>query len=281
MFRILESTPLVCYTGMVWTWRNFSHYILCLFSQWLALGGPEETLFSSHVRSHHRADQVSRGQIASLLVGDFNMPIHEDSIFAAALHKKSWYNVANIGAPGVREKPTCHVGSSQGSQIDFILTNVALIDQFHNFQVDKISAIKDHSLLQVDLHLPCPMQTRASLRNPIKLPELVLPTPEDDLLSCQLGRNFDSLIRNGQVDKAFDAWAREANRILLHVAKSQGFQNDTQRAQRGKIVFHAQRRHPPAIGAQASTLQTRRLWKAYNRATEVSMAVDGTRRQRT
>lgn len=93
--------------------------------------------------------------------------------------------------------------------------------------------------------------------------------------------NFDSLIRNGQVDKAFDAWAREANRILLHVAKSQGFQNDTQRAQRGKIVFHAQRRHPPAIGAQASTLQTRRLWKAYNRATEVSMAVDGTRRQRT
>ena len=36
-----------------------------------------------------------------------------------------------------------------------------------------------------------------------------------------------------------------------------------------------------AIGAQASTLQTRRLWKAYNRATEVSMAVDGTRRQRT
>lgn len=109
------------------------------------------------------------------------MPIHEDSIFAAALHKKSWYNVANIGAPGVREKPTCHVGSSQGSQIDFILTNVALIDQFHNFQVDKISTIKDHSLLQVDLHLPCPMQTRTSLRNPIKLPELVLPTPEDDL----------------------------------------------------------------------------------------------------
>ena len=210
---------------MVWSWWNVFHCVLStvLIFPAVPAGRPASDRNSNRMLEAITLDQVSRGQIASILVGDFSMPISEDSTLSAALHKLSWYNVACIGAPAEKSKPTCHVGSNQGSLIDYIFTNNALIDQFHiTMRVSKLSTVKDHSLLQVGLHLPCPIQTRTSLRNPIKLPELALPSKEDELLTCQLGNAFDNCISNCNIEKAFDAWTNEANRILLLVAKKQG-----------------------------------------------------------
>ena len=74
---------------------------------------------------------------------------------------------------------------------------------------------------------------------------------------------------------------QEINRVLLVVADSQHIQFYKHGAHRGNIIFHEQRRHPKAVGIQASTLLTRKLWKAFNQATEVTKSSDGYRRSRT
>ena len=88
-------------------------------------------------------------------------------------------------------------------------------------------------------------------------------------------------IANKDVDAAYKTLMQEINRVLFAVADWQQIQSHKHRAHRGRITFHEQRRHPKAVGLQASTLLTRKLWTAYNQAIEISKSSDGYRRSRT
>ena len=130
-------------------------------------------------------DHIVRSQIPAIILGDFNMTLDEDTHFRNLIHNKTWYNLAAIGNNEEKQKPSCHVGSNNGSLIDFILTDVTLVDQFRNYQVCKLSNIKDHSLLQVSFNLPHPMQSRTSLRT---LPETNI-AHENPIFPCKYHQN--------------------------------------------------------------------------------------------
>lgn len=86
---------------------------------------------------------------------------------------------------------------------------------------------------------------------------------------------------NKDVDVAYTCLLQEINRVLLAVADRQQIPYGKQRAHRGCITFHEQRRHPTAVGSQAGTLYTRQLWKAHNQAIEISKSSVGYKRSRT
>ena len=82
-------------------------------------------------------------------------------------------------------------------------------------------------------------------------------------------------------DNAFKLLTHELNRLLLEIAKHLGHEVPKAGTERGKIQFHDQRRRPRAIGPHASTLHTRRIYKAINQAIEVTKARAGYRRDIT
>ena len=83
------------------------------------------------------------------------------------------------------------------------------------------------------------------------------------------------------VDNVYDLWSREGERLLVQLAQRQGHHVEKGSSRRGHPVFQEQRRHPPVLHEQASTLQSRRVWKAICRAREVAVARPGFRRDKT
>lgn len=92
---------------------------------------------------------------------------------------------------------------------------------------------------------------------------------------------FTQALNSKDVNLAYEIFLKELNSKLDQIAILQGEQPDRKNSVRGSIKFQDQRRHPAAINAHASTLQTRRIFKACNQATEVALANPGYRRDRT
>ena len=90
------------------------------------------------------------------------------------------------------------------------------------------------------------------------------------------------MLQAGDVDNVYDLWSREAERLLVQLAQRQGHHVEKGSSRRGHPpVFQEQHRHPPVLHEQASTLQSRRIWKAVCRAREVTVARPGFRRDKT
>ena len=123
---------------------------------------------------------------------------------------------------------------------------------------------KDHGLVSIQAALPAPIQTRCSLRSVPALPPLRSPTSSDQRPRCKLDIAFRTALAQG-----------------LEIAENLGHEIPKAGTERGKIQFHDQRRHPRAIGPHASTLHTRRIFKAINQAIEVTKAKAGYRRDIT
>jgi hypothetical protein len=119
-----------------------------------------------------------------------------------------------------------------------------------------------------------------SLRKPTELPELQMPTVDDVLIPCQISSKFSKLLTQGQIDEAYSLFVQEFNRLLHAIPQSQK-QTYPLKTCRGKVPFHDQRRFPKAIGAHASTLNSRKLYKAFYQAVEVSKASPGHRADTT
>jgi exonuclease III len=226
-------------------------------------------------------DSVARGQLPTVLLGDFNMTIEESPKIAQLLYNRTWCDTRNVAEPSMFNAPTCHVGPAQGSKIDHIFVSPALYDLSFNFQVTKIPTFKDHSQVSIKIKVPTPVQTRMSLRKPSCLQHLHMPTQHDRIIPYQASQNFSRAIANSDIDTAYKILIADMNKIFNQIAKSQNLPPIEADSTRGRIVFHDQRRYPPAIQAHASTLQTRKIFKCLNQAIEVTKCSNGYRRNRT
>ena len=129
---------------------------LCAVQTWYGHGGTSLLIYNAYFPSGSRwdkgkrryfhietitTDHIVRGQIPAIILGDFNMTWDEDTHFRNLIHNKTWYNLAAIGNNEEQQIPNCHVGSNNGSLIDFILTDVTLVDQFRNYQVRCVNLV--------------------------------------------------------------------------------------------------------------------------------------------
>lgn len=226
-------------------------------------------------------DCVARGQVPAIVMGDFNMPIDESPKIASLLQNRTWCDARTTAKANMLYAPTCHVGPSNGSILDHVFTTASLYDLLADFQVLKIPTFKDHSQVSIRLRVPQPSQTRMSLRKPTSLDDLKMPSVHDSILHCPTPEAFSRAIDQGDVNAAYRIVLRQMNDILQQIAQKQNLTTKASDHFRGRVQFHEQRRHPPAVHAHASTLQTRKIFKAYNRAMEVSKAQPGYRRDRT
>ena len=127
------------------------------------------------------------------------------------------------------------------------------------------------------LQVPKPEQIRRTLRGVTTIPQLHPPQSGQALYTTRLDRDFAEALEAGDVDRAYDLWSCEGERILQAVAAAQGHSLLPGASRRGHHTFHDQRRHPPTLHEQAST----RVWKALCRCREVAVASPGYRRDRT
>ena len=222
-----------------------------------------------------------RGQLPSIMLGDLNMTIPESPKLALMLRNRTWCDTRMHATKAMIHEPTCHVGPSTGSIIDHIFVSPSLYDLVSNFQVQKSTVFKDHSVVSIQLAVPSAVQTRMSLRKPAKLDFLKLPSSDDELFTCQPSEQFTKEVQSNNVNEAYKIFLKQMNSVLQQIATLQGAEYSENDLYRGRVRFHDQRRHPRAIQAHASTLQTRKLFKAFNQASEVAKAQPGFRRDKT
>lgn len=84
---------------------------------------------------------------------------------------------------------------------------------------------------------------------------------------------FQKALATHDFDTAFKLWSQELECVLhcaLHRAGQQPECKGT--ARRGQILFHEKCTFPKTVREHASTLQTRKLWKAYCQIKEILVA---------
>ena len=226
-------------------------------------------------------DTVARGQLPTVLLGDLNMPIHESFKMQQILKDQVFMDLRNIADPSMKQAATCYHGPNGGSCIDYILSTPGLYDSFSHFEIRKIEPCKDHGLVSVKLSVPAPVQTRLCLKKPTALPNLQRPCARQAPLKCQIDGAFKQKLQLGQIDEAYNLLTHEINRLLHEIAKIQGHDVYNNGVRKGQIKFQSQRRHPKAIGAHASTMYSRKIYRAINQAKEVLRASPGYRRDQT
>lgn len=133
-------------------------------------------------------DQISRGQIPYIIMGDFNLEIQDSQNLRQLLQKKFWYDLRPRGTEKESQKATCHKSSS--SLIDHIFVSPSLIDQSYEFHITKLPEFKDHSLVAAKIVCPSPMQVRTSLRAVAPFPPLRPAAPADASIPCDLGKTL-------------------------------------------------------------------------------------------
>ena len=129
-----------------------------------------------------------------------------------------------------------------------------MFDQTFDFSVHKLPEFKDHSLVTAQIYAPAAAQMKTTLRQVCEVPKLSKRTHNDNPLPSQLSPKFSEAIAHNDVDRAFQYWFLEFERVLLQVSQLQGHARPIkQAAKRGNITFHEQRAHPKTCRQQAST----------------------------
>ena len=226
-------------------------------------------------------DRIQRGDLPAILIGDFNLQISDSSILAGTLQRRFWYDTRDKAAPHMQKAATCHKG--KGSYIDHVWVSQNLYDLTDNFVVQKHDEFKDHAFVACTIAIPSPSQTIKNLRPVTKLPVLLSPPSlSDSRIPCRLSPEFHTVIASGDVNVAFKLWSQEFERVLFDIANHQHHQLlNKAPAKRGQITFQEQRKFPRTVNNQASTLKTRKLWKAHCQLLEITKVAPGTRRDRT
>lgn len=93
-----------------------------------------------------------------------------------------------------------------------------------------------------------------SLRKPTSLINLRMPGPSDSILSYPMPDELCRVIRQGQVNPAYNLFLEHMNIIFARIARLQEQEVTPNDQFRGRVQFHDQRRHPPIIQEHASTL---------------------------
>ena len=124
-------------------------------------------------------DVVTRGQLPTIILGDFNMPTDESTVLQNLFKGSMFFDARQVATNEFYSTPTCYVGPNGGSCIDYKITPSNLIDLVSNFKVEQLPVFKDHGLVSIQVALPAPIQTRCSLRSVPALPPLRSPTNAD------------------------------------------------------------------------------------------------------
>jgi hypothetical protein len=131
------------------------------------------------------------------------------------------------------------------------------------------------------LKLPKASQVICTLRAVSRLPTIPPPNNTDESIRSELSTTFQKALATHDVDTAFKLWSQELECVLHCALHRTGQQPECKgTARRGQILFHEKRTFPKTVREHASTLQTRKLWKAYCQIKEILVAAPGTRRDR-
>lgn len=94
-----------------------------------------------------------------------------------------------------------------------------MFDQTFDFSVHKLPEFKDHSLVTAQIYAPAAAQMKTTLRQVCEVPKLSKRTQNDNPLPSQLSSKFSEAIAQNDVDRAFQYWSLEFERVLLQVSQ--------------------------------------------------------------
>ena len=202
---------------------------------------------------------------AWLLAGDFQ--VHHSVIdeLQDLFHLGQVFDASDPHNQGIRP-PTCIQG--QGSVIDHILASKRLWPLRVDHHLQLLSSCPTHRAVTTTWNMSCPSTTLLRCRKPKSLPEeCLVHDPSEaapDWHWPHLQEQFETLLADGNMDRAFSTWSRRWEQYLIHRGQDRGVQvhlSQCGRAQ-GKLWTSS----PRAVTSldDASSCQTRALRELYS-----------------
>ena len=133
-------------------------------------------------------DLQQRGDITAIFCGDFNLIIEDSQILQRWYKHGPCFDSHVTGTPESRHNATCHQG--KGSRIDFTLASKCAFDLVSGYQSKKIPFSSNHSLVEVKLAVPKACQVRRTQRMPVVIPELQVPSSQEQILPDTIPQKF-------------------------------------------------------------------------------------------
>ena len=222
-------------------------------------------------------DSVSRGDVATTLVGDMNVEPGDVPTVMDKYRRSGWHDTALWGAPGDPQRSTSTKG--KGARIDWALVNATAATTMRSFGVvEGVQAAEHdrHMALTLGMAMPVGSQTW-SMPKKVGSQKICLKPPygyEDT--SCRRDARIGTALQAGHLEKAYSLWCRNAEAALATIPCTD---NSTEGGHgRGKVRLRRVSTYPPEQQAAAAPLDSRQLAKALRRAQELmAMEVFGHR----
>ena len=212
-------------------------------------------------------DATTRGAMATVICGDFNLEITDFPAQAEQLSMDRWVDAAHWGCDGFCDQPTSLKG--KGSRIDLAFVNNVAASMMSTYELQDGVHAKDHSILSLSLNCPLAAQTWYMPREQGSRADYC--EPPSDYVPPRIFRDNDLhiLLRKCDIDGAYKAWCKRAEKYLVQIPMTDG-QPETV-CNRGHTAFRKLCVQPPERQAVAEDLWSRKLAKAMRQTRELQI----------
>ncbi len=147
-------------------WRGKSQHSVVMYNLYGKSGGRTEASKKQYnqelIREVHR-DSVMRGDVATVICGDFNMEISDAHEEFSALFNSRWKDAAHWGATGFDSTITSTKG--KGARIDMAFLNHTLATYMRSYSVVFGLPQTGHDVVRLVIGMPCSSQTWYMVKN--------------------------------------------------------------------------------------------------------------------
>ena len=238
---------------------------------------PSKRDYNRQMLSAIHEDSVLRGDLATIICGDFNLTV-EDATDVFNLYKKSrWVDAALFGNTGFDDRPTSMKG--HGARIDMALLNHTAASLACQYDLMDGINTEDHRILDIKMHVPCAAQ---HWYMPKRCSNAIYQYPSSGYEPPQIERDkrIQQHLAKNNLEDAYKQWSLNAENLLATIPatdKTVSFSHG-----RGRTAWRRLTVYPPEGFADTDTVWCRQLAKALRQVEElVRMQVWGHRADNT
>lgn len=225
---------------------------------------PSKRDYNRQMLSAIHEDSVLRGDLATIICGDFNLTV-EDATDVFNLYKKSrWVDAALFGNTGFDDRPTSMKG--HGARIDMALLNHTAASLPCQYDLMDGINTEDHRILDIKMHVPCAAQ---HWYMPKRCANAKYQYPSSGYEPPQIERDkrIQQHLAKNNLEDAYKQWSLNAENLLATIPttdKTVSFSHG-----RGRTAWRRLTVYPPEGFADTDTVWCRQLAKALRQVEEL------------
>ena len=210
-------------------------------------------------------DSIQRGDIATIVCGDFNLTVNDAPEEVGLYQKSRWVDAAIFGIHGFDDRPTSLKGT--GARIDLAFFNQTASVLAKGYDLLEGINSGDHRMLDLTLVSPIAAQFWYMTKRIGSAEAYSKPSESYIAPHVSTDHHLRAKLLQGDLDGAFDLWCRRAEGLLSHIPLVGGGYDWGNG--RGKTSLRRMTVLPPEGVAGADTVRCRKLAKAMRQLQEL------------